>query len=154
MYLTVNEYLDRFGEAETVRLTDEAKTGDVDTAKVESAISDASEEADAYLGKRYAVPLATPPNLVKSIVAALAREDLYRTRAPDAVKADAERARSQLRDLSRGVMVLPTETGPAETIGGRADSASSGDGTDPIFTTETLAGFGVATGYAGARWRQ
>lgn len=153
-YLTNNEYLDRVGEAETVRVTDEDRSGSVDTAKLTKAISDAGEEINSFLGRRYAIPLASTPELVKNFTAIIAREYLHKTRATEAVKADAERVRGQLRDLARGVTVLPGVTGSVEATTGLATSATSGDGNDPIFTQENLAGFGVPSGSCEARWRQ
>lgn len=157
MYLTAQEYLDRMGEAETVRLTDEDRTGFVDSEKLETAISDASEEVDSYLGKRYVTPLADPPPLVKGMVSVITRENLYRRAGMSAspvLEKDAERVRSQLRDLSRGIMTLPTVNGAAVEDGrAPADSATSGDYTGPTFSEDNLAGFGVAGGGAVARWR-
>lgn len=157
MYLTANEYLDRLGEAETVRLTDETRSGAVDSEKLETAIVDAQEEVDSYLGKRYSTPLSEAPNLVKGFVAILARENLFRRagmQLAPALEKDAERVRSQLRDISRGVMTLPTATGAAEEDArAEADSSTSSDYTGPTFSEENLAGFGVASGYRGAAWR-
>lgn len=158
MYLTLQEYLDRFGEAETVRLTDEARSGVWDSEKVETAIRDASEEVESYLGKRYSTPLASPPNLVKGMTAVLARENLYRRAGmaiSTALEKDAERVRSQLRDLSRGLMTLPTETGALEEDArAAANSATSSDYTGPTFSEQNLAGFGITGGGTVARWRQ
>lgn len=153
-YMTADEYLDRYGEAETTRLTDEDRTGSYDSGKLEDALSDAQDEADAYIGKRYAIPLDAPPRFVKSIVGAIARLLLHKTIAPQPVKDDAELARSQLKDIARGVMFIPTATGLVAETGGSAMSSTSGDGTEPVFNEESLAGFGVGTGYGGACWRQ
>lgn len=155
-YLTVAEYLDRFGEMETKRLTDETRSGEVDTAKVEEAIADSGEEVDSFLANRYSTPLGNPPRLVKGFVAVLARWRLYKTTATQQVKDEADLARSQLDKLSRGIMKLPSETGPVpEDARPSADSASSGDGPTPIFTEETMAGFSVpGIGSGVARWRQ
>lgn len=158
MYLTAQEYRDRFGDAETIRLTDENRTGAVDSERLETAIGDAQEEVDSYLGKRYATPLASAPNLVRGFVAVLARENLHRRAGmviSPPLEKDAERVRSQLRDISRGLMTLPTADGAAVEDGrAEADSATSGDYTGPTFSEESLAGFGVPSGYAVARWRQ
>lgn len=156
MYLTANEYLDRFGTIETIRLTDEARTGAYDSAKLEEGISDAEEEVDSYLGKRYTTPLSSPPNIVKGFVAILARVNLHHRAGmtlSQALEKDAERVRQQLRDIARGVMVLPTATGPVEPIGGIADSASSGEYTGPTFSDDNLAGFDVPSSAGVSRWR-
>jgi phage gp36-like protein len=149
-YLTINEYVDRFGEAETVRVTDESRTGSRDDEKVETAITDATNFADSYLGTRYTVPIADPPEILKGIVAALAREQLHRTRPTPAVTENADRARAQLKDLSRGLAVLPIADGqeePAQVDTGK--SATSGDGRPRVFADTALQeylGFGPSSG--------
>lgn len=154
-YLTQAEYVARFGEAETLRLTDETRSGQIESAKVEEALSDSEEEVDAYIGKRYAVPLANVPNLVKGFVAVLARERLHKTKPTPTVEKEAERARKQLGEISRNLMVLPTDEGAAPQDGRPvADSASSGDGPTPIFTEQTLAGYDVPNYYDVPNWRR
>ena len=153
-YLTSQEYLDRFGDAETIRLTDEARTGAVDTGKLEAAIEVAEEEINAYIGERYTVPLVAAPKLIKSMTGTLARDELHKTRPSEAVTSAADRVRAQLRDLSRGLMTLPTDAGAlAEDGRPAADSAASGDGVSAIFTEDSLSGFGIASGYPGSNWR-
>lgn len=154
MYLTTSEYIAKFGEAETVRLTDEDRLGSVDTAKLEEALSDAIDVVDGYISKRYAVPLTEPTRLIKGIVGSLAREALYRTTVPAAVKEEADRARAQLKDIARGLLQLPAETGVVEQAVGAQASATSGDGLDPVFTSDNLSGFAIGSGYSAARWRQ
>lgn len=154
-YLENDEYISRFGNAETIRLTDEERTGTIDSAKLEEAISDAEEEADGYLGKKYTIPLASPPRLVKGIVAVLARFKLYKSQVPQSVKDEADLARKQLRDLSTGVMVLPGIDGGIAPEDGRpvAESVASGDGPATVFSDSSMAGFGVGTGFRGGAWR-
>jgi len=154
-YVNNDEYIAAKGEAETIRLTDEDRAGAVDTAKLEAAILASEEEADAYIGKRYGTPLASAPAFIKSMVIALARERLHGTRPTETVKLEAERARSSLRDIARGLMTIPTANGPAPEDGRpKADSSSSRDGLAPIFTEQNLAGFGVPSGYGVANWRR
>jgi phage gp36-like protein len=153
-YLTDSEYLARYGHAETTRITDEARSGDYDSAKLGSAISDASDIVDAYIGTRYIVPLESPPSIVRNITGALAREILHTSRPLETVTADADRARRQLENISKGTMTLPAPlAGPAaETTGGR-NSSSSGDGLTPVFTDDSLSGYAISTGYPGGAWR-
>jgi phage gp36-like protein len=153
-YLTDTEYLNRYGNAETIRLTDENRSGAVDTQKLENAIADASDIADSYLGKRYVVPVLSPPALLKHVVAALAREILHTSRPIEAVTNEANRARHQLELISKGTIVLPVPenaTPPTET--GSFSSASSGDGTAPVFTEAALSGFDINTGYPNSAWK-
>jgi len=150
VYLTSDEYLDRFGDVETIRLTDTDKTGTVDTAKVDTAIEDAGQFADSYLAARYTLPIdGDTPEILKGIIAALARERLHKNRAPDAVTAEADRARSQLKDLAAGRATLmlggSTDATPEEIATGEA--VASGDGLPRVFTPERMADYTSLAGY-------
>ena len=153
-YLTDAEYLSRYGAAETVRLTDETRSGDYDSEKLGSAISYAGDIVDAYLGGRYIVPLVEAPAIVKHITAALAREILHTSRPTEAVTQEADRARKQLEGMSKGVLTLtvPLSAEPAATTGS-SSSATSGDGSEPVFTDNKLAPYQSMSGYLGGNWR-
>jgi phage gp36-like protein len=152
-YLTADEYVERYGFAETVRITDEDKTGTVDKAKLETALKDVTDEADAYIGTRYTTPLVATPRVVKSIVGALVRERLHKSRPTPEVTAAAERARQQLRDIASGRMTLPVEQGDAApVIGGNNYATTSGDSSTTF--RDAVAGFSLAAGTPFANWRQ
>lgn len=153
-YISQAEYLARYGNAETIRITDETKSGEVDSAKLSSAIDDASDIVDAYLGKRYALPLLETPALVKHATKALAREILHTARPLEAVTGEADRVRKQLELIAKGTMILPLPLSgdPLEETG-NSGSATSGDGSAPVFTDEALSGFGVHSGTYSANWR-
>lgn len=151
-YLTADEYVVRFGTAEAVRLTDEAKTGTIDSAKLESNIGDATDEADAYIGTRYPVPLLAPPRVVKSIVAALAREKLHKTRPTPEVKDAADRARVQLRDIAAGRMTLAITVGPDAVVDGDRSAETSGDGSTSF--RDQLADFSLSGSSFDPCWRR
>ena len=141
-YISSDEYVARFGREETIRITDESRLGQIDAPKLQAALNDATEFAEGYLRARYDLPLESPPSLVKAIVAALARELLHKSRPTEAVTKAADRARSLLRDISLGRVVLSLEDGEA------APSASGlpvwGPAADArVFNPEKLDGFGV-----------
>lgn len=128
-YLTEAEYLDRFTELETVSLTDPAN-GDVVENVLDSALEGGSRIVDAYVGARYTVPLDPIPDVIKEIVADLARERLYTMRPVDEVTERANRARAMLKDIAKGIMVLVDVNGRVE------DSASDEavvSGPEPVF---------------------
>ncbi len=153
-YINAAEYIARYGHAETVRLTDEARSGDYDSAKLGSAIDDATDIVDAYIGKRYVVPLTTPPAIVKHATAALAREILHTSRPTEAVTGEADRARKQLEGISKGLLSLPVpESATQAPSVGSSSSASSGDGSAPVFTDDKLAGYTDFNQYSGGNWR-
>lgn len=154
VYLTTAEYLVRYGNAETIRITDETRSNEVDSGKLLAALSDATDIVDAYLGKRYFVPLATPPSIVKHATGALAREILHTSRPTDAVTGEADRARKQLEGIAKGLLSLPLpENATAPGLTGSSISATSGDGSEPVFTDTKLAAFGSLGGYPGGAWR-
>lgn len=152
-YLTAEEYVNRYGYAETVRLTDEDKTGKVDGPKIEAALKDAADLADAYIGRRYDTPLVSTPRVVSTIVGALAREILHRARPLPEVVAAADRARQQLKDISSGAMILPVEAGDTEpTIGGNLNALTSADSSTSF--KDAVSDFNVCPGAGVANWRR
>lgn len=162
-YLTVSEYVSRFGDRETILLTNDTApaagaTRTYDGVKIERAIADAGEVVEGYVGRRYVTPIDSPPNIVKGWVAALAREALHTNtnKITEAVKAAADRARGQLADLVAGRLNLPIEEGtdaPASVSTGEAVSSRDREG--PVFTGGALDRFTAPfTGYSySPAWR-
>jgi phage gp36-like protein len=152
-YLTADEYVERYGQAETVRLTDEVRANIVDKAKLEQPLKDATDLADSYIGTRYTTPLVSTPRVVKSIVGALTREALHKTRPTPEVTAAADRARQQLRYIAAGRMTLPVEQGDeVPVIGGNRYAETSGDGSTTF--RDAVAGFTVGGAGCVANWRR
>jgi phage gp36-like protein len=137
-YLTADEYVARFGEEETVRLTDKDRKGQVDAAMLTAALKDATDLVEGYLGVRYPLPLTPVPPLVKGLVATLAREKLHSQRPTPQVTAEADRARSTLKDLSAGRMTLPDTTGVVLETTGIGDLASWASFDAVVFNAEKL----------------
>lgn len=151
-YLTADEYVERYGYAETIRITDEDRTGTVDKAKIETALKDVTDEADGYIGTRYTTPLLSTPRVVKSIVAALVRERLHKSKPTPEVVAAAERARIQLRDIAAGRMTLPVDSGDdVPVIGGNRYAQTSDD--ESATFRDAVAGFGLDPGASFGAWR-
>lgn len=126
-YLTAEEYVDRFGFEETVRLTDQDRTGTINGPTLQKALNDATELVSSYLGVRYTLPLSPIPELVKGLVADLARERLYSQRPTAAVTQAGDRARTMLKDLSGGRMALPDQTGVGLPVTSGGSARSGGD---------------------------
>ena len=117
-YLTVAEYITRFGVEETVQLTDVSNSGVVNEAGLGAALSDATEIANGYLAGLYAIPLAPVPGIVKQIVADLARERLHNDNPTAAVSSRADNARTMLKDIAKAVISLPVAPAAAPTYTG------------------------------------
>jgi len=78
MYATVAQMIERFGETEMIRLSEqEDRTAIVvNSAKITTALDDATALADTYLRARYTLPVATPPLDLVRAICILARFDL------------------------------------------------------------------------------
>ncbi len=114
-YLSIGDFVGRFGFDEVVRMTDAEGAGRIDRALLVAALADAQAIADSYLAIRYQVPLATVPPIVSMIVADLARARLYPRGAPEGIAEAAKLAEQRLKSIQAGAMNLglPVATAPA-----------------------------------------
>ncbi len=58
-YATAQDFIAHFGEREARALSDREHTGTIQNAVLERLLALAGEEADGYVGRRYALPLVT-----------------------------------------------------------------------------------------------
>jgi phage gp36-like protein len=124
--------------SQLIQLTDDAKSGEVDTDKVSKAIEDAEGEVNGYLAKRYVVPVAPPvPDLVQKLSTDIAVWNIYsrRQRAPDNVRQRYEDAIKMLIRIADGDMVLDLPAPPSGLTGGEVF------GPERVFTRDKLKGF-------------
>lgn len=105
-YLSIADFVARFGFDETVRMTDGEGAGRIDRDLLVNALADAQAVADAYLSVRYAVPLASVPPIVAMAVADLARARLYPRGAPEGIADAAKLAEQRLKSIQTGAMSL------------------------------------------------
>ncbi|WP_330925246.1 DUF1320 domain-containing protein [Candidatus Sororendozoicomonas aggregata] len=139
-YITRQDLEERIGESELIVLSDREGTGAVNTAVVDKAISDATDEINMHLGTRYQLPLAEVPATIKRLAVNIA---LYWLSDSDATISDLVNERYEssvktLKALASGAMTLglPTLQKPAETTAG--DVQLVGDGR--ITSRKTLGG--------------
>jgi phage gp36-like protein len=163
-YLSVPEYLARFGSRETGLFTNSAvaqgQSGPAyDADKVQSALDDATDEVEGYISRRYAVPLASPPSIVRGWVAAIARlkmAEVSQVGVSEAIQSAADRVTRQLEQLVAGKLDLPVPEGaPAVPENSTGAPITSGDRTPSLFS-DGIGGFMApfAGGYIeSARWR-
>jgi len=97
-YLSIAEFVTRFGLPEVVAMTDGIGDGRIDRGLLVKALVDAQSIVDMHIGGRYAVPLETVPPIVEMWIADLARARLYPRGAPEGV---AEQAKAVVRTLER-----------------------------------------------------
>jgi len=106
LYLTPAEYITRFGYGETLLLSDTHDVGRIDKDRLGARLQEATALVDAYAAKRYQVPLSPVPEVVKGIVADIARFLLHGENVPDVVAARQKQAIARLKDISDGNMVI------------------------------------------------
>lgn len=100
-------------EAHLVQLTqDDSSLDAVDADVLDAAITEAEADVDGYLGARHSLPLATVPQLVKSLTARIVRYKLH-TRRPGAMNEVLEKDYAAviklLRDISSGAVTLGSQ---------------------------------------------
>jgi phage gp36-like protein len=141
-YITVADYVRRFGERETIGFKNEnvAQAGQplaYDPVKVEEQLNDATDIVDSYVSRRYATPLQSVPTVVRGWVAALARHKLASNtgRVADAIQKEADRVYAQLDRLAASKIDLPIPEGsPAAAPASVGNAQSSGDREAPMFS--------------------
>ncbi|KKC27438.1 DUF1320 domain-containing protein [Sphingomonas sp. SRS2] len=109
-YLSISDFVDSFGLEEVVRMTDNG-SGRIDRAMLVGALRHAQGIVDINLGGRYAVPLATVPDAIKTAIADIARARLYPRGAPDGVADAAKVAHRMLERISTGSLPLSIPAG-------------------------------------------
>lgn len=142
-YARKSDLIERFGERELVQLTDRTRTPPttVDDVVVDRALGDAASLIDGYLGKVYALPLATVPTNLTKIQADVARYYLHGKAADkdSAVTRAYGEAIAWLRDVAAGRIRLDDGAGDAPApLPGGAGRVQAGR---PVFTRDTLRGF-------------
>ena len=106
--LSVAEFVSRVGRDQVLLLTDMGD-GRIDKGLVISALIDAQAQAEANLAGRYALPFATVPTLLLSIISDLARANLYVDELPKNVDDKRKIALRNLEALRKGDLRLGVE---------------------------------------------
>lgn len=107
-YVEPQALVDEFGETELVELTDIAtpRAGEVDYAVAQRACDRTNTEIAAAVSARYAVPLASVPEVLRYVALDLAHYYLYQTEPPTWVQTRFDAARKTLRDIQTGALPL------------------------------------------------
>ena len=74
-YASQQDMIDRYGEDALLIAADRDHDGVIDTDVVSTALQDATDEIDAYVGKKYSLPLPSVPGVLQRICIDIA---LYR----------------------------------------------------------------------------
>lgn len=137
-YVSLADFVARFGVEAAVRLTDEAGTGRIDKARITGALVDAQAIADGWLAGRFSLPISPTPPLLATAILDLAMLRLHRGDAPAGVASAGKQAMNTLEALGKGTMTLPgTAALPAATPADPVVYSTGGR----QFTDNSLAGF-------------
>ena len=103
-YATQQDFIDAFGERETLMLTnlDNPNSVAIDPIPLDKALDDATAEIDTYIGSRYILPLASTPSVVNRYCLDIARYMLDRIRSREDVRLRYEDALKWLGMLASG----------------------------------------------------
>ena len=162
VYATVDDLIDRFGEAEMIGLTDPDNTA-VQSARAQRKLDDAHALANGYVGMAYRLPLAgcakpapqpgnpqavetVAPPLLARLVCDIARYYLYDDKSTEEVLKRYEQAKQELLHISQGKATLACPWGgvAGEPLG---DDPQAGGGEvgysfpQRQMTDDTLRGF-------------
>lgn len=72
VYASQQDMIDRLGQDVLETLAWNSDSGQLDTARVDRALADATDEINARIGKRYTLPLSSVPGLLKRVAVHLA----------------------------------------------------------------------------------
>ena len=141
-YVTQQDLIDRFGEAELIQLTDRTNlpASTIDSTVVSAAIADAENLADSYLAKRHVLPLNPVPDVLTPVVANLARYALFGDHADkdNAVTRNYRDAIGWLKDVASGTVQLEAEgAAAAQPRGGQVQISAP----TKVFSRDSLSGF-------------
>ncbi len=162
VYATVDDLIDRFGEAEMIGLTDPDNTA-VQSARAQRKLDDAHALANGYVGMAYRLPLAgcakpapqpgnpqavetVAPPLLARLVCDIARYYLYDDKSTEEVLKRYEQAKQELLHISQGKATLACPWGGVAGEPLSADPQAGGGEVGYSFpqrqmTDDTLRGF-------------
>lgn len=140
-YATLTDLEERFGQEEINELSDRDNDGSNDVNVVDNALTDATDEINSYLARKYTVPVVSISANLKKTCCDIARYLLHEDAATDEVEKRYKRAVDWLKDLSSGKAVLTDANGDIVTIAGTSTGGVQSFSNDRSFTDESLAGF-------------
>lgn len=142
MYCTLDDIRATLPEVRLVELTDDLSpnpSGSVNLGIVDQAIQGAGILIDAYIGRRYALPLSVIPPLLGKLAVDLAVYDLYRRRnelsVSDGMQLAYRNAIAMLKGVADGSVSIGLDPADAGKDSG-LDAVFEVQ--EPVFTSELL----------------
>lgn len=136
-YATQADLEQRYGIDELERYAFDSDLEQIDTDRVDQALTDASDIIDTYIAGLVQLPLENPPNVLQTICCDIARFRLQDDNPLDEAVTRHEQAIGLLKDMAAGRATLPLTM--QANPGGAVYAQRTED--DRIFTRETLADF-------------
>lgn len=107
MYATQQDMIDRLTQDTVESLAWDGENGVIDSAAVDRALSDAADEIDARLTKRYQLPLTSVPSLLTRVAVNLAAYHLANgTTVSDSIKERYSQGIKLLESIAKGTADL------------------------------------------------
>lgn len=139
-YATAADFIQHFGQREATMVSDRAKAGEPDDVELNRLLAVASEEADGYVGRRYALPLTAlaggapvVPQPLRLVVLNIAR---YHSTGTEIMNTDEirDRYKSAIRwlegvakgEIQLGVSLTPAPAGGIASAGGATSVRTGG----------------------------
>ncbi|HSA07668.1 MAG TPA: DUF1320 domain-containing protein [Candidatus Gastranaerophilales bacterium] len=142
-YSTISDLQNRVSPDTLIQLTDDTGSGEIDSPKINSAISWADEIIDGYIRGRYTLPLAQTPGLIKNLSTELAVYWLYSrrmtTEIPESITAIYKDSLKILSDIQTGRVSIGVYE--VQTPKASADYVSRTTMSNQFFTKEVLDNF-------------
>ncbi len=119
-YCTIDDLKAAMPESVLIQLTDDEKTGAVNTARITAAITAAESETDGYCEARYTVPFTTAPTIIKKMAVDIALYNLFARKGAsmegtrgESVKTRYDNAIRFLTAVSKGTIAIGTPEAPS-----------------------------------------
>lgn len=124
--------IDRFGSEALIQLTDRDQLGQIDATVLDAAMNDATDTINTHLLKRYTLPLAAVPAVLKRLCCDIARYYLQEQEVPESVNDRHTGAIDLLKSIAKGDVDLAV----GEVSGGASDSVTFETGTAAFDETQ------------------
>jgi len=119
-YATVEEVIERLGEDELWGIAGGDDEGNLNTAVIDTALKDASEDIDSAIRVRYRLPLEKVPGIIKRICIdkAVALIPSNGAEMDEIIEKREKKADSNLDKIARGIRQLDLTEAPRNPSGG------------------------------------
>ncbi|MCK5235701.1 MAG: DUF1320 domain-containing protein [Deltaproteobacteria bacterium] len=142
MYSALDDIKKLCPEDTLIQLTDDDDVGVVSQTRVDEAIASADAVIDSYCGRKYSVPFAVVPDIVKAISIDITIYNLYSRRMEEIPATRTDRyknAMAQLRDIAAGKVSIGEDPEPSASSQSAHETEMSSE--DRSFTRTKMEDF-------------